>query len=171
IADSAAPIDDHNHGTHTTGTMVGDDGGGNQIGVAPGATWIACRNMNQGVGQPSTYIACNQFFLAPYPHGGDPERDGDPSLSPDIVNNSWSCPTSEGCDAFVLESSFAALRAAGILAVAAAQNSGPNCSTVYYPPGIYGEVLVAGASDINDVLAGFSSRGPVTTDGSGRLRP
>src|SRR5262249_39993782 len=95
----------------------------------------------------------------------------DPSLSPDIVNNSWSCPTSEGCDAFVLESSFAALRAAGILAVAAAQNSGPNCSTVYDPPGIYDEVLVAGASDFNDVLAGFSSRGPVTTDGSGRLRP
>src|SRR5262249_25286110 len=62
-------------------------------------------------------------------------------------------------------------RAAGILAVAAAQNSGPNCSTVYDPPGIYDEVLVAGASDFNDVLAGFSSRGPVTTDGSGRLRP
>ncbi|HEX4823660.1 MAG TPA: S8 family serine peptidase [Candidatus Polarisedimenticolaceae bacterium] len=170
-ATTTAPLDDNNHGTHTTGTMVGDDGAGNQIGVAPGAKWIACRNMDHGVGQPSTYIACNQFFLAPFPHGGDPETDGDPSLSPDIVNNSWSCPTSEGCDAFVLESSFAALRAAGILAVAAAQNSGPGCSTVTDPPGIYDEALVAGASDINNALAGFSSRGPVTTDGSGRMRP
>ena len=171
IADTVAPLDDNNHGTHTTGTMVGDDGGANQIGVAPGAQWIACRNMDHGVGQPSTYIACNQFFLAPFPHGGDPERDGNPALAPDIINNSWGCPPSEGCDAFVLESSFAALRAAGILAVAAAGNSGPSCSTVSDPPGIYDELLVAGASDINNVLASFSSRGPVTTDGSGRMRP
>jgi subtilisin family serine protease len=171
IADTVAPLDDHNHGTHTTGTMVGDDGAGNQIGVAPGAQWIACRNMNSGVGQPSTYIACNQFFLAPFPHGGDPETSGDPSKAPDVVNNSWSCPPSEGCDLFVLEESFAALRAAGILAVAAAGNSGPSCSSVSEPPAIYDQLFVAGASDINDFLAGFSSRGPVTADGSGRMRP
>jgi subtilisin family serine protease len=176
IADLAAPLDDHNHGTHTTGTMVGDDGAGNQIGVAPGARWIACRNMDLGVGQPSTYIACNQYFLAPYPHGGDPELDGDPSKAPDIVNNSWSCPLGpppggEGCDVNVLRASFASLRAAGILGVAAAQNAGPSCSTVYDPPGIYDEAFVAGATDISNFLAGFSSRGPVTTDGSGRLRP
>ena len=171
IADTAVPLDDHNHGTHTTGTMVGGDGAANQIGVAPGARWIACRNMNHGDGQPSTYIACNQFFLAPFPHGGDPEADGDPSRAPDIVNNSWGCPPSEGCDAFVLEASFAALRAAGILAVAAAGNSGPSCSTVSDPPAIYDELLVSGATDSGDILAGFSSRGAVTVDGSGRMRP
>jgi serine protease AprX len=171
VADEPAPLDDHNHGTHTTGTMVGDDGAGNQIGVAPGAKWIGCRNMDHGNGQPSTYIACNQFFLAPYPHGGDPELDGDPSRKPDVVNNSWGCPPSEGCDAFVLQSSFAALRAAGIMAVAAAGNSGSACSTVSDPPAIYGEALVAGASDSANFLASFSSRGPVTVDGSGRLRP
>ncbi|HZN54394.1 MAG TPA: S8 family serine peptidase [Candidatus Polarisedimenticolaceae bacterium] len=171
IADTAAPLDDHNHGTHTTGTMVGDDGAGNQIGVAPGARWIACRNMNLGNGQPSTYIACNQFFLAPYPHGGDPERDGDPSKAPDIVNNSWGCPPSEGCDPDTLTASFAALRAAGILGVAAAGNSGPGCGSVTDPPGIYGEAFVSGASDSGNVLASFSSRGPVTVDGSNRLRP
>ncbi|MGD1994569.1 MAG: S8 family serine peptidase, partial [Anaerolineae bacterium] len=43
--DSPEPCDDHGHGTHTMGTMVGDDGGDNQIGVAPGAEWIGCRNM------------------------------------------------------------------------------------------------------------------------------
>ncbi len=36
------PYDGYGHGTHTTGTMVGDDGAGNQIGMAPGAQWIAC---------------------------------------------------------------------------------------------------------------------------------
>ena len=171
IADLAAPLDDHNHGTHTTGTMVGDGGAGNQIGVAPGARWIACRNMDHGNGQPSTYIACNQYFLAPYPHGGDPEIDGDPSKAPDIVNNSWGCPPSEGCDVNVLRASFAALRAAGILGVAAAGNSGSSCSSVVDPPSIYDELFVAGATDSLNLLANFSSRGPVTIDSSGRLRP
>jgi len=172
IEDLDAPLDDNNHGSHTTGTMVGDDGVGNQIGVAPGAKWIACRNMDLGNGQPSTYIACNQFFLAPFPHGGDPETDGDPAKAPNIVNNSWECPPSEGCDPFVLRASFAALRAAGILAVGGAGNSGPACSTVATPPAIYDdETFVVGATDMSIFLASFSSRGPVTIDGSGRLRP
>ncbi len=172
IDDVASPIDDHSHGTHTVGTMVGEDAAAReQIGVAPGAKWIACRNMDLGVGSPSTYIECNQFFLAPWPQGGDPETDGDPSKAPDIVNNSWGCPTSEGCDPWTLESSFAALRAAGILAVAAAGNAGPNCSTVTDPPAIYEEAFVAGATDSSNALAYFSSAGPVTVDGSGRLRP
>src|SRR4051794_7539020 len=62
---SNVPCDDGGHGTHTTGTMAGDDGTGNQIGVAPGATWVGCRNMDQGDGRPSTYISCFQFFTAP----------------------------------------------------------------------------------------------------------
>jgi subtilisin family serine protease len=172
IQNLAVPADPHSHGTHTTGTMVGDGGAGNQIGVAPGARWIACRNMDSaGNGQPSTYIACNQFFLAPYPFGGDPELDGDPSKAPDIVNNSWTCPPSEGCDAFSLQASFAALRTAGILAVVAAGNSGSSCSSVLDPPGIYDESFVVGATDVSDFLASFSSRGPVTIDGSNRLKP
>lgn len=171
IDDLAAPLDDHDHGTHTTGTMVGDDGAGNQVGVAPDARWIACRNMDHGVGQPSTYLACNQFFLAPWPHGGDPELDGDPTKRPDVVNNSWGCPPSEGCDTVVLKDSFVALQAAGILAVASAGNSGPNCSTVSDPPSIYDETFGVGAIDSANSLASFSSRGPVTVDASNRLRP
>lgn len=51
-ADSPEPCDDNRHGTHTMGTMVGDDGAGNQVGMAPGAEWIGCRNMDEGVGTP-----------------------------------------------------------------------------------------------------------------------
>ena len=64
-ADSLVPCDDHGHGTHTMGTMVGDDGARNQIGVAPGAKWIGCRNMNEGDGTPATYRECFQWFIAP----------------------------------------------------------------------------------------------------------
>lgn len=45
---SQEPCDDHGHGTHTTGTAVGDDMMGNQIGVAPKANWIGtCRPCKQ----------------------------------------------------------------------------------------------------------------------------
>ena len=55
--------------------------------------------------------------------------------------------------------------------MAGAGNNGPNCSTVSTPPAIYDEAFVVGATDMTEVLASFSSRGPVTIDGSGRPRP
>jgi subtilisin family serine protease len=67
---SIIPCDDNNHGTHTMGTMVGDDGGSNQIGVAPGAKWIGCRNMENGYGTLTTYVECFEWFLAPTQVGG-----------------------------------------------------------------------------------------------------
>src|SRR5215471_15511090 len=57
-ANSTMPCDDDGHGTHTVGTAIGDDGAGNQIGMAPGAKWIGCRNMDQGNGTPATYTEC-----------------------------------------------------------------------------------------------------------------
>ena len=74
VQQSSSPIDPHGHGTFTVSEMVGDDGNGNQIGVAPGAKWIACRNMDSGGnGKPAWYTECFQFLIAPYPIGGDPE--------------------------------------------------------------------------------------------------
>ena len=66
--------------------------------MAPGAQWIACRNMRNGFGTPGAYSACFEFFFAPYPQDGDPFTDGEPAKAPHIINNSWSCPSNEGCD-------------------------------------------------------------------------
>jgi subtilisin family serine protease len=63
------------------------------------------------------------------------------------------------------------VRNAGILVVVSAGNSGSSCSTVVDPPAIYDAALSVGATDINDNIASFSSRGPVTIDGSNRLKP
>ena len=58
--DSPVPCDDFFHGSHTTGTAIGDDGAGNQIGMAPGAKWIACRNMDRArAHRPDTSSAWN----------------------------------------------------------------------------------------------------------------
>jgi subtilisin family serine protease len=169
--DSPQPCDDYFHGTHTTGTAIGDDGGNNQIGMAPGAKWIGCRNMDVGVGTPARYIECMEFFLAPYPVGGDPSQ-GDPTKAPDITINSWGCPTSEGCSVNTLQAAVEGQAAAGIMMVVAAGNSGSNCSTVTDPPSFYAASYTAGALNTGtDTIASFSSRGPATVDGSGRIKP
>lgn len=170
-ANTTAPCDDDDHGTHTVGTVLGDDGGSNQIGVAPGAKFIGCRNMDQGNGQPSTYIECMEWFLAPYPVGGTPAQ-GDPAKAPDITTNSWGCPPSEGCSPGSLQSAVEAQRAAGIMMVVAAGNSGSGCSTVSDPPSFYAASYTVGAySASTNLIASFSSRGPATADGSNRLKP
>jgi serine protease AprX len=169
--DSPFPCDDSGHGTHTIGIAIGDDGAGNQIGMAPGAQCIGCRNMDAGVGTPARYVECMEFFLAPYPVGGDPSQ-GDPTKAPDLTTNSWVCPQDEGCSPNTLRSAVQHQRAAGIEMVAGAGNNGSDCSTLYYPPAIYDASYTVGALNTGtDTIASFSSRGPVTIDGSNRLKP
>src|SRR5882724_2819532 len=168
--DSTFPCDDFFHGSHTTGTAIGDDGAGNQIGMAPGAKWIGCRNMDQGNGTPSSYIECMQWFLAPTRINGN---DPDPTKAPDITINSWGCPASEGCTVGnELQAAVEAQAAAGIMMVVAAGNSGSACSTVSDPPSFYAASYTAGALNTGtDTIASFSSRGPVIRDGSNRFKP
>jgi len=169
VAFSPTPLDDHGHGTHTTGTLVGDDGAGNQVGVAPGAHWIACRNMNVGVGSVALYTACFQFALAPGDVNGN---NPNPALAADITSNSWGCTLNEeGCILpLALVTVTQALRHAGIMVIASAGNSGAGgCSTVNAAPGALNQSFSIGATDISDAIASFSSRGPSTF--TGRLKP
>ncbi|HSN74793.1 MAG TPA: S8 family serine peptidase, partial [Anaerolineae bacterium] len=157
---SPVPCDDNGHGTHTVGTVVGDDGGANQIGVAPGAQWIGCRNMNSGVGTPDTYAECFQFFLAPTNLAG---LNPNPDLAPHVINNSWGCPEDEGCTLAtwgVIQSVQQSLRAAGVLVVASAGNSGSSCGSINTPLAIFPESFAVGAYSSSNVIASFSSRGP-----------
>ena len=182
LGNSPEPCDDFasSHGTHTMGTMVGNDlaptadgwpsAATNAIGVAPGAQWIGCRNMNNGNGSPESYSECYEWFVAPYPQGSlDPIADADPSKAPHVINNSWGCPPDEGCSPGILESVVNNVRAAGIVTVHSAGNSGSACSTVDDPAGTYPASFTVGATDSNDNIASFSSRGPSDFDGG--LKP
>ena len=164
-----APCDDTQHGTHVMGIGVGDDGAGNQIGVAPGAKWIGCRNMDSGTGRPSTYIECLQFFLAPTDSRG---ANPDPSKRPNAVGNSYTCPPEEGCGAGSLQAAVDNMRAAGIFMAVSAGNEGrQGCASLTFPPALYDSSITIGATDSNDQIGVFSSRGPVDVDGSGRRKP
>jgi subtilisin family serine protease len=162
---SPAPCDDVGHGTGTAGVFAGDDGLAaiprHQTGVAPGARWIGCRNMDAGIGTPARYIECMQWMLAPTDLD---DANANSDLAPDVVSNSWACGTDEGCTPDVLETAVGNLVAGGIFYAAAAQNSGPACTTIDDPPAIYGASFDIGATDVDDVLANFSSRGPVGGD-------
>jgi subtilisin family serine protease len=159
--DSPEPCDDFWHGTHTMGTMVGDDGAEEQIGMAPGARWIGCRNMDQGDGTPARYIECFEWFIAPTKLNGNKP---DPDLAPDVINNSWYCPPEEGCEFWdSLRPVVNNTRAAGIVVVVSAGNFttlDEKCGTVDYPPAIYDSSFSVGATDSSDYITSFSSRGP-----------
>jgi subtilisin family serine protease len=168
-SDSVVPCDDEEHGTHVTGTAVGTDGGDNSIGMAPGARWIGCRNMDRGDGTPARYTECFQFLLAPTDSNGQNPR---PDLGADVISNSWGCPPSEGCtDPNVLRAVIENTRAAGIFISVAAGNGGSACSTLGEVPASYEASFSVGAVSVADTIASFSSRGPVTADGSNRMKP
>jgi len=167
---STIPCDDHSHGTHTMGTMVGETAD-LKIGVAPEATWIGCRNMERGWGTPQTYLECFQWFLAPTDLNGE---NPDPSKAPHVIANSWGCPEIEGCNPNnfnILETAVNNLKASGVVVVVSAGNSGPNCATVNTPAAIFENSFTVGAIRSTDTIANFSSRGVVTVDGSNRLKP
>jgi len=91
-----------------------------------------------------------------------------------VISNSWSCPVEEGCtDPGVLHTVVANLVAAGIVSAHSAGNSGyGGCGTIDTPAAIYPESFTVGATGyMTDTLANFSSRGPVTVDGSNLPKP
>ena len=159
-----APCDNVFHGTHTMGTILGGDGPGPftpDIGVAPGAEWIAAKGCEDEGCAEESLLSSGQWVLAPTDlEGNNP----DDSLRPDLVSNSWSNDNPD--DPFYLET-VQAWRAAGIIPIFAAGNAGPGCSTAG-APGTYNEVINVGATTEQDTIANFSSRGPSPT---GKVSP
>ena len=158
------PWDGFGHGTHTTGTMMGDDGGANQIGMAPGAQTIHCKNMTDGgSGNDNTFLTCFEWDLAPWDLS---HNDPNPDLAPDAINNSWGY-WGGGQNQF--RTAINNLQAAGVLVEVSAGNEGSSCSSLR-SPGDYQEVLTTGsvnhASTYPGTITGFSSRGPSSLDGN-----
>ncbi|MEU6076232.1 carboxypeptidase regulatory-like domain-containing protein [Micromonospora sp. NPDC047074] len=152
------PGDGGGHGTHVAGTIVGAPPG-DVTGVAPGAEWIAAKIFNDaGRASTSGIHAAFEWMLAP---------GGDPSKAPDVVNNSWGAD-----DAYVTEywEDVNAWVAAGIFPNFAAGNNGPGAPTVGSPAS-FPQSFAVGATDSNDQIASFSSRGSATWDGVEHIKP
>jgi hypothetical protein len=151
VCTAGLPCDDHGHGTHTIGTMVGSDDSSLQhrVGMAPGAQWIACKGC-AGVNCSGVHLAaCADWLLAP---------GGSHANRPQVVNNSWGGPGGNTWfDKYVN-----AWRAAGILPVFSAGNDGnKGCSTLN-SPGDYPQSFSVAAHTQSGLIASYSSRGPST---------
>ena len=77
------PVDTRDHGTHVLGIIVGEKPGGEAIGVAPEAYWMAAAATANTPFNYEQIIACYEWATDP---------DGDPATIddvPDVINNSW----------------------------------------------------------------------------------
>ncbi|MFI6830439.1 S8 family serine peptidase [Kribbella sp. NPDC050241] len=146
-----APCDGNGHGTHTMGTMAGDDGAGNQIGVAPGVKWIAA---NGCCPTDAALIASGQWMLEPTDLAGN---NPDASKRPNIINNSWGSQLPSN-DPF-MEDITNNWKDSGIFGAFANGNSGDLGCNSSGSPGSLTSNYSAGAYDINNNIASFSGRG------------
>jgi subtilisin family serine protease len=156
--------DDNGHGTHVAGTIAGSGIGGTEIGVAPEATLVIGKILSgQGGGSLSGILQGMEWIT-------NPDRRLNSNLRPHVVNNSWG---SNRFDGNIRTIPFAqhviTWVEMGIFPVFAAGNNGrAGTKTIGDPAGLPMAYAV-GATDENDQVTDFSSRGPVQiTDVSGR---
>jgi subtilisin family serine protease len=143
------PWDDHFHGTHVSGTIMGrGDNGKGVVGVAWSGKVMAIKFLNaSGQGYNSDAVLAIDYAR---------------QMGAKVMNNSW------GGGAFsqaMLDAIIAARNANMIFVAAAGNNSNDNDSNPFYPAGYtsYSSNVVAiAATDRNDLLAGFSNYGANT---------
>ena len=153
------PEDRDGHGTHVTGTMTGA-AGGNQIGVAPGAEWMAMSGCC--LRDDVDAVASMEWFLAPTRTDG---TDPDPAMRPHVVNNSWGFTNYRGP---IANDVIAAWDAAGIFGVFAAGNDGYSGCGSLISPGYQPPAYAVGNYRPDHSIGPQSSRGPGV---SGDVKP
>jgi uncharacterized repeat protein (TIGR01451 family) len=155
---SPTPIDPDGHGTHVSGTIAGGNASGVHIGVAPKVTLIVARAIP---GFDPQVLEAMQWVMDP---DGDPNTDD----GADVVNNSWGGASDSPTMMPEYRDILNAWIAARIFPAFAIGNEGPNPRTTG-SPGDYPMAFGVGATDINDQIADFSSRGPVFWEGIGDI--
>jgi serine protease AprX len=156
-AEHATPHDSSGHGTNTMGLILGGSAGGTDIGVAPGAEWIAAKIFDN-VGDAS-FSAIHQSFDWVLDPDGDPLTDD----SADVVNNSWGLRDNVNECILEFQLDIQTLKAAGIAVVFSAGNAGSGASTSLSPAN-NPEGFATGMVDASMTVDGQSSRGPATCD-------
>lgn len=133
--------DFNSHGTHCAGTIAATYTGSGVVGVAPKAYLYAVKVLNgSGSGRYSWIISGIDWVM---------KKKGLRIISMSLGGSSGSTALQKICEA---------ANKRGVLIVAAAGNSGPGKPVGY--PAKYPTVVAVSAIGSDNVIAGFSSRGP-----------
>lgn len=169
------PYDLNGHGTHTIGKFVlcnsqdesiktrsclficnlifvGTIVGGKGIGVAPNATWIACKGCNALQCRAIGLFRCGQWIQCPFTDNIGLNRNC--SMAPQIVSNSWGGGNDDAWYDGVIKS----WQTSGIIPVFAIGNSGPRCKTAN-SPGDRPNLIAVGSTEEDNKISDFSSLG------------
>ncbi len=133
--------DGHGHGTHVSGTVLAN---GNIIGVAPEASLMAIKVCDRRGHCYGDDMAAGIYYAT---------DNGANIISMSIGGNTPDSQVLAAID-YAVDN--------GVLVVAAAGNDGPDEGSIDYP-GAYAKVVAVGATDQNDNVPSWSSRG--TDDG------
>jgi subtilisin family serine protease len=144
--DTQYPTDENGHGTHVMGTT---------IEIAKDAEWIATRGCGKISCSTRQLLESAEYLMCPTKLDGSAP---DCNMRPHIINNSWGGGQGDNWFNDIIRNWLKV----GIIPVFAAGNSGPACSTTNSPSDSSVNVLSVCATDINDNIASFSSRGPTT---------
>ena len=169
VNDNNDPMDDMGHGTHCSGTVLGDGTAGSLTGIAPEATLMCVKSIKaDGFGGAVNIAGGMEWSVE---HGCD------------LISMSLGMVNAGVADKEILRRTCEAILDAGIVALVCAGNEGqiqfyapiPNnvrvpasCPPPYLDPdqmanpGPLSCVMAIGAVNYNDVAAGFTSQGPVT---------
>ncbi|OPY29713.1 MAG: Tk-subtilisin precursor [Methanocella sp. PtaU1.Bin125] len=138
-----SPYDDHGHGTHCASTVAGTGAASNgkYKGVAPEASIIGVKVLGKdGSGSTTNIIKGIEWAV----------KNGADVISMSLGSSSHSQASDDAINNAIK---------AGVVCVIAAGNSGPGAKTIACP-GDTPAAITVGASDRNDAIASFSSRGP-----------
>lgn len=147
--------DDQGHGSHTAGTIAGSNG----LGVAPGARLIVAKVFDKSGGAEDAWLLQAMQWIM------DPDGNPDTNDAPLLVSNSWGSDDSTDKGFWEAVKSWVS---AGMVPVFAAGNNGPNKVGT---PGGFPHSWAVAATKKDDVLAYFSSVGPVVWDGVTYIKP
>ncbi|WP_319507695.1 S8 family serine peptidase [uncultured Methanolobus sp.] len=137
VNDDTNPMDDHSHGTHVAGTVLGIDNDIGVLGVAPNAGFYALKAADaSGYCSYSDIIASINWAM-----------NNDADVITMSLGGSYSSTLKAACDNAYNS---------GVVLVGAAGNSG---GAVIYPAG-FDSVIAVSATDSNNVKASWSSYGP-----------
>jgi len=160
INNKTEAYDDHGHGTHVAGTIGGGNTSGLAIGLAPNCKYVVGKIFGSSGSSTEEAILAGMEWIA------DPDGNAETADAPALVSNSWG--GGPGRTAFL--DAVKKWVALGIFPSFAAGNSGPGAGTCGTPGGFL-ESFAVGATDENDGIASFSSRGPVTWNGETYIKP